>query len=732
MSFKDLDLKPAYRSRLNNVIQDFYIPVLKQSVVYKRAVGFFSSSALISLTPGICGLIENGGTIQLVASPRLSPEDIEAINDGIRRRDDVITEVLLRELRAPKGKFEEDRLNLLSNLIAINKLEIKIAFLDNENTVGMFHDKLGLMYDRDGNIIAFSGSMNESIVAFKNNYESIDVFESWTQDAERVYDKESAFNAIWSDYEVGIKVMDFPEVKEEILKRYQINNTVDTRLDDYLPIGDTYSNTVNVKDNLESIGPKIPSNVKLRQYQIDAIDEWEKRNYIGIFDMATGTGKTFTALAAITRLFLNKNKNLAVIIICPYQHLVEQWKNDIVAFGMKPIVCYSASSQKNWRDRIKTAVNSFNVGVIEHFCMVTTNATFSTDYIQELISKLKGNAVITIDEAHNFGAINLSKTLPSNIKFRLALSATIQRHGDPEGTQKLHDYFGERCIEYTIKDAINNHMLTRYYYYPIVVHLNENELSEYIELTTIIQKNVHCNSNGKIELSEYAKMLLIKRARIVAGASEKINALRKIITDKYINDNQMLIYCGATTLKDADYVEGMPSDDEVRQIDAVSNVLGNELHMRITQFTSKEKSDERKQIIDDFSKGKQLQALVAIRCLDEGVNIPSIKTAFILASSTNPKEYVQRRGRVLRQFPGKKHAVIYDFITLPISLNDVDKYDAYTINSVKSLACREISRIKDFSDDSENSYDSHSLVADIRRVYGIENNTVAQEDEYYV
>lgn len=217
MSFRDIELKPEYRSRLDNVIRDFYNPVLKQAVTYKRAVGFFSSSALLSLTAGICGLVENGGSIQMIASPRLLPEDIEAINDGIRRRDEVIKEALLRELREPKGKFEEARLNLLSNLIAAGRLDIKIAFLEDDNTVGMFHEKLGLMYDSNGNIIAFSGSMNESANAFTSNYEAIDVFASWTQDADRVYNKQSAFNAMWEDYEPSIKVMDFPDVKEEIL-----------------------------------------------------------------------------------------------------------------------------------------------------------------------------------------------------------------------------------------------------------------------------------------------------------------------------------------------------------------------------------------------------------------------------------------------------------------------------------------------------------------------------------
>lgn len=232
MSFTDIDIKPEYRSRLDNVIKDFYIPVLKEAVLYKRAVGFFSSTALVEMSAGICGLVKNGGKIQLIASPRLSAEDIDAINDGLRRRDDVIEEALIRALSEPMGAQEISRLNLLSNLIASGVLEIKIAFLETENSVGMFHEKMGLMYDREHNIIAFSGSMNESFNAFRQNYEAVDVFKSWTTDEERVLTKQSAFNAMWNDYEPSIRVRDFPQVSELIIQKYQVSNGMDLTLDD--------------------------------------------------------------------------------------------------------------------------------------------------------------------------------------------------------------------------------------------------------------------------------------------------------------------------------------------------------------------------------------------------------------------------------------------------------------------------------------------------------------------
>lgn len=343
MSLRDLDIKREYRSLLSNVVDDFYTPVLSQAVLYQRAVGFFSSSSLMSITEGIKGLIENGGSIELIASPRLSEEDIEAIKDGFERRDQIISDCLLRELKEPKGKFEQSRLNLLSNLIASGILHIKIALLETADEIGMFHEKVGLVSDSEGNTIAFTGSMNESANAFYKNYESIDVYTSWGFDADRVSDKKVAFTAMWGDFEPSLRVVEFPEVNKAIIKRYKIKDGVDLKDLDVHPIKPEME-TLKVTDR-QNI-PSIPEGVVIRPYQKAAIEAWKEQGFRGLFDMATGTGKTYTALAAITVLSESVSHNLAVIIVCPYQHLVEQWKSDIIAFGMHPIVCYSASHQK--------------------------------------------------------------------------------------------------------------------------------------------------------------------------------------------------------------------------------------------------------------------------------------------------------------------------------------------------------------------------------------------------
>lgn len=720
MGFEHLSIRREYRSLLDNVVSEFYIPVLKEAVMYRRAVGFFSSSALVEISRGICGLIRNGGKIQLIASPKLSAEDIAAIRSGFERRHRIVEECLLRELREPVGQSAEERLNLLSNLIAADKLEIKIAFLEHHDSIGIFHEKMGLMYDNGNRIIAFTGSMNETATAFSHNYESIDVFGSWTGEEDRVLSKQGAFNAMWGGYEPHIRAIEFQQVTEEMLRRYRVDDALDLFIDER-----EYPSTTTLIGPLSCVqeggairGPRIPRTVSLRPYQIDAIASWEQRGFRGIFDMATGTGKTYTALAAVERLYRYAHQRLGVIIVCPYQHLVEQWKDDIQLFGMKPIVCYSASPQRDWRERLQTAATSFSLGVQDHFCVISTNATFSGTFVQDQLRRVTGNLVLVVDEAHNFGAEHLREMLMPHIPYRLALSATIDRHGDEEGTQRLYDYFGEKCIEYTLKEAIDAGMLTPYFYHPIAVSLDDSELVEYLELTRRISRIVHTQGDGKHVWSEQAKALLIRRARLVASTAAKIPALMRVMS-KYRDDSHMLVYCGATTMRDVGYEESLPPPEEVRQVDMVADLLGNKMGMRVSKFTSEEPASEREAIKGSFADGNHLQALVAIRCLDEGVNIPSIRTAFILASSTNPKEYIQRRGRVLRISPGKTVATIYDFVTLPIPLFSVDRHDDDAVQSVRSLAMREITRMRDFASISENPSAVDRLVSEMVTAYRI-------------
>ena len=710
MSLADIHIKNEYRSLLDNVVTDFYIPVLQESILYQRAVGFFSSSALIAISKGVEGLVANGGKIQIIASPRLSQEDIDEISKGYEVRK-IIERALLRGVVDPSSIEESERLSYIASLIAKGVLDVKIAFLSSKNEIAMYHEKMGIMSDREGNAVAFSGSMNESENAFSSNYESFDVFCSWTNDRERVFQKQMAFQAIWDDYEPGIETMAFPEAVRD--RVYSFNSSLSTK-------HSAVSDSAQDEQPLDAM--YLPPDFKIRPYQETAIQNWKTNGYRGIYDMATGTGKTLTALASIEQLFRDNKRRLGIIIVCPYQHLVEQWVEDIVRFGIKPIVGYSSSPQKNWKKNLEQAIRSFNLRVSDFFCFITTNASFVTKSVQEQVQLLSDDVVYVVDEAHNMGAENYRKCLPENICYRLGLSATIDRHNDEIGTAALSGYFGEKCIIYSLKDAIDSQMLTRYYYYPVLTYLDQDELSEYLMITSQLAKAIR-KKNGKVVLTEHAKQLLIKRARIIAGAKGKLPELQKQIAP-FVDDKYILVYCGATTVRDED-----DSDFGRRQIDLVAEMLGNTLGMRVGRFTSQESAQERAQIRAAFADGETLQALVAIKCLDEGVNIPSIKTAFILASSTNPKEYIQRRGRVLRKFPGKEYAAIYDFITLPFPFETLASQNDAIIESTKGLIKRELIRMMDFADIAENPSLTLDLLYELKHGFNITEEELLGEEE---
>lgn len=731
MSLKDHLIKSEYRSLIDDMVRDFYIPCLENAVSYRRAVGFFSSSSLVEVSQGIAKMAQNGGKIRIVASPYLSDEDIEAIKTGYENRKEVIEQALLRQLHEPVNYYASERMNMLANLVADGILDIRIAYTMDRSGMGMYHEKMGIIEDDEGNVIAFSGSNNESATAMSINYETMDVFRNWgdSSEKERVQLKCNAFHSIWNNNEPNIEVMEFENITKALIEKYRRKSTNFNIDKEEYPDGVSAEGERSIDKT--TIAPRIPEGFELRDYQVEAIDKWEEQDFKGIFDMATGTGKTYTGLGAAARLSKRLEDRLALIIVCPYQHLVEQWVEDIVLFGMKPIIGYSSSIQRSWKKNLESAIRDQKLKVRkrEFFCFVTTNATFSSEFVQNQLSKIKSDILLMVDEAHNFGADNLRRLLLPNYKYRLALSATLDRHGDPEGTEALYRYFGGKCIEYSLEKAIGEGKLTPYKYYPVIVSLSDIELQEYDNLTTQIAKCLTKDKRGKTVLSEKGKRLALQRSRLVAGASGKIQALEKYIMP-YIEDKHILVYCGATTVFDGNQENMQIDNDEIRQIDLVTDLLGNKLHMKVSQFTSKENVEERNILKREFADGSNLQALIAIKCLDEGVNIPKIKTAFILASTNNPKEYIQRRGRVLRLAEGKDYAEIYDFITLPRKLDEVTGITEEQMKRELTLVKNELCRAEEFARIALNSVTASAILDDIRTAYDLQDYIINYEEEF--
>lgn len=711
MSLQDIKVKNEYRSLADNVPREFYIPLLKEANLYQRAVGFFSSTALAVIASGLYDFVNNGGKIQIIASPKLSEKDIEAIHNGYKNRHEIIEESLLKNLNDVANGGEANRLNLLANLIANEIMDIKIAIT---KTCGIYHEKLGIISDSQNNSVVFSGSMNETGTAIQENYEAFDVYCSWKEyDRERINSKLEAFYNIWNGLDDYVDVLEFPNIKDEFIEKYKQTDLEEAlkkvSYQQVVPNDGFINEKKNPYDEQKIIKP---NSVVLYDYQQEAIDKWKDNGYRGIFDMATGTGKTLTGLSAIAELSKNVDR-LAVFIVCPYQHLVEQWCEDIRKFCVEPIICYSNSSQKDYKFIFREETFLFRNNNKNFICIIFTNATYASSYIQGIIKRLAGrDCLLLVDEAHNFGSKKLLKTLEINFQYRLALSATLDRYNDENGTESLYNFFGKKCIEYSLERAINEDKLTPYYYYPIIVYLTEDELIKYEALSAEIAKCIIKKENRVIKITERGKTLLLKRSRLVAGAVNKIVVLRELMR-KYHDKHNMLIYCGATNLMQQD-VDDICVKEDVRQIDYISQILNLEYDMITAQFTSKENKLEREHRLEQF-KNKDINALIAIKCLDEGINIPQIDTAFILASTTNPKEYIQRRGRVLRKAPDKLYASIYDFITLPRAIENIDKINNIDLSLVK----KELIRLNEFKRIAINKHESDNYIYEIIDAYNL-------------
>lgn len=701
MSFQDLDIEIRYRSEIHNFPRDFLIPVLAQTKIYKRGTGYFSTSSLIQLSIGLFEMAKNGGKIELVCSPNLDQKDIEAIDFGYRSREDVITNALLASITDPITQFEEERLNLIATLIANENLDIKIAFLEDGDGLRLYHEKIAVFVDEHGNKISYAGSANESENGLEGNFESIYTFCSWKDQSQiqAVEVAEEDFDKMWKDDTLKLHVIDFPQIVVKKLMKYKKKDGVNWNTDE-----EEYGYRAFLKSQQKF---KIPEGIHLHKYQEEAVKEWKSKNFRGIFDMCTGAGKTYTALYGIVKAAEEFDERIAVFIVCPYIHLVSQWEEDVEEWCSVPIIiAHSKSPNSDWKNDLMKAYKRFKREGNPFVC-ITTNDTFAEEEIQKYVTRFneEQNVLIIVDEAHNFGSEQMIRVMPWNIKYRIALSATIKRHMDKHGTDKINEFFGEKCIEYSLQRAIEEGNLAHYEYYPIPVALSEYELQKYRQLSQRLKQYIIVR-NGKMKISDAGKPIIYQRTRLLAGAENKVPLLMEQI-NPYRNDNNILVYCGAASVEDED------TGKLVRQIDLVTQKLQSEYKMSVKRFTAEENLKERENIKKYFSQG-MYQVVTAIKCLDEGVNIPGIKTAFIMSSSRNPKEFIQRRGRLLRKSDNKKKAIIYDFITLPRELDNVVPGD---IDEDKTIIVGEIARMVEFGRLSDNPEDTDALVNEIMTMY---------------
>jgi DNA phosphorothioation system restriction enzyme len=691
MDFRALTLPFQVNTTRDDPIEVLFNPLLRHAVRYDVAVGYFSSNWIRDAASGIAALAANGGVSRWVISPSLSRVDWDLLSTArsSEAKQEIIETATRYEYAALQRALAEDTRVALAWLIRDRVLDFRIAVPKNALS-GIFHAKMGVFGDAEGNLVAFSGSYNLTGAA-GTNWETIDVYASWLPgDNKRVQAKVADFERVWRAEDANLDIFQpsdslvatFVEITQHAPRPYRLAKPA----------------TV-ARPALAIPGYYLNEQGKLRAHQEQAIHNWFKHNGRGIFQMATGAGKTVTALTTVLKLAqfcARSKKKLVTIVAVPYKHLAEQWCDEARAFGFDPLICYDQF--ESWAAQFQQRLRDLSLGASEHELIITVNATFTGERFQSLLGDVDLTFLFIADEMHNMGGEKIRTVLPPNAQFRLGLSATPERHNDEVGTRAIQDYFGPVVIEYGLDEAIADGTLTPYLYHPIPVEFTPDEMDRYRELSNKIARLFFQGGGESAEPSTALKMALLERARMIGDAENKIGILKSLLAERR-DSHYNLVYCGDAIT------------DGERSIERVLAMLGTELGLKANKFTSQESTEQRRAILDDFSAGR-LQAIAAIRCLDEGVDIPRTETAYILASTANPRQYIQRRGRVLRRAPGKRYAAIYDFIVIP---PESTMLEDSAFNVERRLVGKELERVDEFASSSQNAGEALRVLRDIKR-----------------
>lgn len=627
MNFKDdLELQRSYISiGASSIAPAFLVPALKCTKLYQRSVGFFSSGVIETIVDGIVALSRNGGTIQIIASPKLTEDDIIAINAGYEEREARIRSTFTCDFEMALAELDDAKLQILATLIARGTLDIKIAVTD---TIGMYHDKLGILEDFEGHKIVFYGSPNSSINGYQNNYEKIRLVRSWISgESESVEDEVKEFTSLWSDSNPFVKVYEFKEsAKKSVLQVIENRKTAHEK-DESAP-------------------------VKLRDYQEQAVNAWVDNGYHGFYVMATGTGKTWTAIFASKELV--KHHPATIVICAPYKHLVKQWSQDVEKSYPDAKIILVSSENPSWEQQLTHAIIRKKYDRKTQIIVISTITSFYLDRFISTMSKDPSEKLLIVDEAHRF--TKRPDSIKEDYQYLLGLSATPYSGTNAKKGRELLTFFGGQVFNLPIEEALSRKYLVPYYYHPIFVNATRDEENNFQSLTYRIRS---CFNDAGICINpDLLVKTLRSRLRIISMAEEKKQQLGNFIDAVLAeNSDHFIVYCGDGRLFDHD------SGEEIRHIQSVKRVLFQH-EVKASQFTATENMHERMQLVDAFNKG-EISALAAIRCLDEGIDIPSIKSALILSSNDDYREFVQRRGRILRRYEKKEYSVIYDVIVLP-------------------------------------------------------------------
>ncbi len=644
MAFRDWEPAAEYFTDSHDVATEFYRPCMRDAIRYDRISGYFSSAVYLIVWAEIVNFAVRDGKIRIICSPALSAPDAKAIEDAYRAlTNQELAEVLLAEYqRLLQNPNLAEPAKALAGLIVDGVVDIRIAQLSphaKASSKSMFHDKTGLFFDENDDAIGFRGGINETYLGFApgGNVDSITVWTSWAggRETDLISSNTERFDRLWRGEAQGVDIHEVPDIALEEFSRIAAES-------------DPWQITAEALAARERIAQLSapPARFTLRPHQQKAIEAWETAGRVGLLKHATATGKTIMAIEAIRR---ELRKGHRPVVLVPGVALLDQWTSELrEQLSDLPVRVHPCgASHGEWRNLLGPWLRPTEDSRV----VVSTITTASSPKFLGHLKRTSGHLFLVADEVHRLGAPQARRLLDVSAVARLGLSATPERAGDPDGTRALLEYFDGIVDTFTLQDALNTDppILTQYAYEPWVVRLSDDEQDEWDGLSRRISRLI-ARYGGAEDLSNQAlqhpevKRLLILRARVIKKARAKIPLARAVVGEHYREGQRWLVYC----------------EDQDQLRDVVTELLDADLP--VTEYHSA-MIGNRSATLDNFAANGGV--VVSIRCLDEGVDIPVATHALILASSRNPREFIQRRGRVLRRAEGKAYAQIYDTIVVP-------------------------------------------------------------------
>lgn len=654
MTLKDHTYKAYYSKAVDDIANDFYLPSLAVSKRYDRATGYFGSTVYLLSWSKLKEFVEGGGHMRIICSPYLTEQDQSAIQEGTSSLSSPeLHDKLFKEFIEI---FSRDTLSsperVLACLISNGVIEIRIA-TGKDDPNRLFHDKVGIFYD-DYSAVGFRGSINETFkgISDDGNFESFDVFTSWgdTNDICRLKGIENEFNKIWNNENDKIQTFEIPDSIKDLISSHAKKESHWTEALEEVKA------TINKAEQWSA--DKRKSGRKPRKHQLNALELWDKTGRRGIFEHATGSGKTFSAMCAIRK---ELEIGHPVLVLVPSVGLLDQWRKEIAetidGIDINYLLCGGGNNQ--WKEgSILNTYSRPHKPTLKRIIIATMVTAASEEFRAKLVQSQE--LFIVADEVHRTGSSGNRKLFSIESGARLGLSATPRRYGDPEGTLAILDYFGGIIQPpYTLKNAIDDNNLCKYFYHPNIVRLTEEEQKLWDDISQTISTTyarlVGTADSLSILDNDRFKTLLLKRARIVKNAKNKVELAKKILLENYTKGSRWIVYC----------------DNQGQMYEVLKSLEGT--HIRAYEYHSELEKERKTETLKYFESIGGV--VVSIKCLDEGIDIPATTHALILASSQNPREFIQRRGRVLRKSSNKNFAFLYDAIVIPSNFAKTDKQD---------------------------------------------------------